>query len=120
MVSIVTAPFLAAGLRRDPAPCSLNAAGPRLAAAFRARWADGPDELPGPVAPVRTRLHRPRVGLAGTVAPPVVVLIAVAIYSVQVAASAAWMARFPYGPTEWLLRAWTEQRWPRLRATDPA
>jgi len=60
------------------------------------------------------------LGLAGTVAPPVVVLIAVAIYSVQVAASAAWMARFRYGPTEWLLRAWTEQRWPRLRATDPA
>ncbi|WP_240639370.1 hypothetical protein [Micromonospora ureilytica] len=30
------------------------------------------------------------------------------------------MARFRYGPMEWLLRAWTEQRWPRLRATDPA
>ncbi|MFF0313926.1 DUF418 domain-containing protein [Micromonospora sp. NPDC005252] len=60
------------------------------------------------------------LGLAGAVAPPVVLLIAVAIYGVQLAASAAWMARFRYGPVEWLLRAWTEQRWPRLRATDPA
>ncbi|MBB5476177.1 DUF418 domain-containing protein [Micromonospora parathelypteridis] len=60
------------------------------------------------------------LGLAGAVAPPVVVLIAVAIYCVQLAASAAWMARFRYGPVEWLLRAWTEQQWPRLRAADPA
>ncbi|MFF0230337.1 DUF418 domain-containing protein [Micromonospora sp. NPDC005254] len=60
------------------------------------------------------------LGLAGAVAPPVVLLIAVAIYGVQLAASAAWMARFRYGPVEWLLWAWTEQRWPRLRATDPA
>ncbi|MDW5328580.1 DUF418 domain-containing protein [Plantactinospora sp. KLBMP9567] len=51
------------------------------------------------------------LGLAGAVAPPVVVLIAVAIYCVQLAASAAWMARFRYGPMESLLRAWTEQRW---------
>jgi uncharacterized protein len=60
------------------------------------------------------------LGLAGAVAPAVVVLIAVAIYCVQLAASAALMARFRYGPMEWLLRAWTEQRWPRLRAADPA
>ncbi|MFG3552846.1 DUF418 domain-containing protein [Micromonospora sp. NPDC047557] len=60
------------------------------------------------------------LGLAGAVAPPVVLLIAVAIYGVQLAASAAWMARFRYGPVEWLLRAWTEQRWPRLRATARA
>ncbi|MEU8082793.1 DUF418 domain-containing protein [Micromonospora sp. NPDC049101] len=60
------------------------------------------------------------LGLAGTVAPLGVVLIAVAIYGVQVALSAVWMARFRYGPMEWLLRAWTEQRWPRLRAGDPA
>lgn len=58
------------------------------------------------------------LGLAGTVAPAVVLLIAVAIYTVQVAASAAWMTRFRYGPAEWLLRAWTEQRWPRLRSAD--
>ncbi|MEU5783017.1 DUF418 domain-containing protein [Micromonospora lupini] len=60
------------------------------------------------------------LGLAGAVAPPVVVLIAVAIYCVQLVVSAAWMTRFRYGPLEWLLRAWTEQRWPRLRAADPA
>ncbi|MEU8420180.1 DUF418 domain-containing protein [Micromonospora sp. NPDC048835] len=60
------------------------------------------------------------LGLAGALAPPVVVLVAVTIYCVQLAASAAWMARFRYGPAEWLLRAWTEQRWPRLRAADPA
>ncbi|WP_433118366.1 DUF418 domain-containing protein [Micromonospora sp. CA-246542] len=60
------------------------------------------------------------LGLAGAVAPPVVLLVAVAIYGVQVAASAAWLTRFRYGPMEWLLRAWTEQQWPRLRAADPA
>lgn len=59
-------------------------------------------------------------GLAGAVAPPVVILVAVAIYGVQLAVSAAWMAHFRYGPMEWLLRAWTERRWPRLRAADPA
>ncbi|WUR61115.1 DUF418 domain-containing protein [Micromonospora chokoriensis] len=59
------------------------------------------------------------LGLAGTAAPAVVLLIAVAIYGAQLAASAVWMARFRYGPVEWLLRAWTEQRWPRLRAADP-
>ncbi|MEU0550763.1 DUF418 domain-containing protein [Micromonospora sp. NPDC005979] len=58
------------------------------------------------------------LGLAGAVAPPVVLLVAVVIYGVQVAASAAWMARFRYGPAEWLLRAWTEQQWPRLRVAD--
>ncbi|MEV4213872.1 DUF418 domain-containing protein [Micromonospora sp. NPDC049662] len=58
------------------------------------------------------------LGLAGAVAPPVVLLVAVAIYGVQVAASVAWMARFRYGPAEWLLRAWTEQQWPRLRVAD--
>ncbi|MEO3748326.1 DUF418 domain-containing protein [Plantactinospora sp. B5E13] len=59
------------------------------------------------------------LGLAGAVAPPVVVLVAVGIYGVQLVVSAAWMARFRYGPLEWLLRAWTEQRWPRLRVADP-
>ncbi|MEQ4302460.1 DUF418 domain-containing protein [Plantactinospora sp. B6F1] len=60
------------------------------------------------------------LGLAGAVAPLAVVFIAVAIYCVQLAVSAAWMARFRYGPMEWLLRAWTEQRWPRLRTGSPA
>ncbi|MGC4876764.1 DUF418 domain-containing protein [Micromonospora sp. DT43] len=59
------------------------------------------------------------LGLAGAVAPAFVVLIAVAIYCVQLAVSAAWMARFRYGPMEWLLRAWTEQRWPRLTRALP-
>ncbi|MET8204261.1 DUF418 domain-containing protein [Micromonospora taraxaci] len=58
------------------------------------------------------------LGLAGTAAPAVVLLIAVAIYGAQLAASTAWMARFRYGPVEWLLRAWTEQRWPRIRTAD--
>ncbi|ROT33963.1 DUF418 domain-containing protein [Micromonospora sp. HM5-17] len=55
------------------------------------------------------------MGLAGTVPPLVVLLIALTIYGVQVVVSMAWMSRFRYGPMEWLLRAWTEQRWPRLR-----
>ncbi|MFG1653870.1 DUF418 domain-containing protein [Micromonospora sp. NPDC049275] len=59
------------------------------------------------------------LGLAGSVAPAFVVLIAVAIYGVQLAVSAVWMARFRYGPMEWLLRAWTELRWPRLTRALP-
>lgn len=60
------------------------------------------------------------LGLVGAVPPLVTVLVAVAVYGVQLAVSTAWLARFRYGPMEWLLRAWTEQRWPRLRAADVA
>jgi uncharacterized protein len=35
------------------------------------------------------------------------VLIVLAIFTVQVLASAWWLRRHRYGPAEWLLRRWT-------------
>ncbi|PZF99883.1 hypothetical protein C1I93_04420 [Micromonospora endophytica] len=55
------------------------------------------------------------LGLAGRVPPAQTQLIAVAIFLVQLAVSAWWMRRFRYGPVEWALRAWTHQQWPPLR-----
>ena len=47
------------------------------------------------------------VGLFYRVGPAAGVLIALAIYAAQVACSAWWMARFRFGPLEWLWRAVT-------------
>ncbi|MDR7276214.1 DUF418 domain-containing protein [Catenuloplanes atrovinosus] len=47
------------------------------------------------------------LGLAGHTPPAPVLLIAVAIFAGQAAASAWWLRRFRYGPAEWLLRRWT-------------
>ncbi|GAB3932114.1 hypothetical protein GCM10027614_00680 [Micromonospora vulcania] len=52
-------------------------------------------------------------GLAGRTSPPQVILVALAIFAVQLAASAWWMHRFRYGPVEWVLRAWTNRERPR-------
>lgn len=40
---------------------------------------------------------------------------AIAFYSLQVLASHAWLARFRFGPMEWLWRAVTYLQWPRMR-----
>ena len=44
------------------------------------------------------------------------VLIAFAIYAVQVAYSAWWMARFRFGPMEWLWRTLTYGKAPAMLA----
>ena len=61
-------------------------------------------------------------GLAGRTPPAQTILIALAMYTTQVAVSAWWMRRFRYGPAEWLLRAWTNRELPtmRLTATSPS
>ncbi|MEV4630552.1 DUF418 domain-containing protein [Micromonospora sp. NPDC049523] len=50
------------------------------------------------------------LGLVGRVAPLPTLLIAVGIFGGQLLFSAWWLARFRYGPVEWLLRSWTEAR----------
>lgn len=50
-----------------------------------------------------------RLSLAATL------LIGIAIFLLQLAASGWWLARFRYGPVEWLLRAITLARWPQWR-----
>jgi uncharacterized protein len=44
------------------------------------------------------------------------VMIALAIYAVQVGYSAWWMARFRFGPMEWLWRALTYGKAPAMLA----
>jgi uncharacterized protein len=55
-------------------------------------------------------------GLYYRIGPAVGVLIAFAIYGVQVAYSAWWMARFRFGPMEWLWRALTYGKAPAILA----
>ncbi|GAA2257238.1 DUF418 domain-containing protein [Streptomyces amakusaensis] len=53
--------------------------------------------------------------LVGRVPPPLVALIAVALFAAQLAASRHWLRRHRYGPVEWLLRAVTNAERPRPR-----
>lgn len=55
------------------------------------------------------------LGLVGRVAPLPTLLIAAGIFGGQLLLSAWWLARFRYGPVEWLLRSWTEARRVPLR-----
>ncbi|MGC4758887.1 DUF418 domain-containing protein [Micromonospora trifolii] len=55
------------------------------------------------------------LGLAGHTSPAQTLLIALTIFVVQVAVSYRWMRRFRYGPLEWALRAWTHGRRPAMR-----
>jgi uncharacterized protein len=53
--------------------------------------------------------------------PPLAgVLVAVAIFLLQLALSRWWMARFAYGPLEWGLRAITIAAWPKWRKATSA
>ena len=54
-------------------------------------------------------------GLVGRVAPFAVLLVAVVIFGAQLGVSAWWLARYRYGPVEWLLRSWTNAGWARMR-----
>jgi uncharacterized protein len=55
-------------------------------------------------------------GLYYRISPAVGVLIALAIYGVQVVYSAWWMARFRFGPMEWLWRTLTYGKAPAMLA----
>jgi uncharacterized protein len=55
------------------------------------------------------------LGLVGDVAPLTAVLLAIGIFLVQLLASARWLARHPYGPVEWALRAVTNAARPAWR-----
>jgi uncharacterized protein len=55
------------------------------------------------------------LGLINRLAPAAVMGCVAAIYGVQLLWSRWWMARFAYGPAEWLLRAVTTASMPRWR-----
>jgi uncharacterized protein len=52
----------------------------------------------------------------GEIHPPLGIAIASAVFALQVAASRWWLARFRFGPVEWLWRALSYGRLPPLRA----
>ncbi|WP_077961438.1 DUF418 domain-containing protein [Ensifer adhaerens] len=64
--------------------------------------------------------HGYGLGLIGQVSPLTTVLIALAIFMVQLFTSRWWMTRFAYGPLEWVLRFITIWRAPQWRKAAPA
>lgn len=58
------------------------------------------------------------LGFFGKVGPALSYVIAAAIFAVQVVYSRAWLARFRFGPLEWLWRGATYGKLPPLRRGD--
>jgi uncharacterized protein len=56
-------------------------------------------------------------GLYGKLGPAAAALLAIAIYSLQVALSVLWTGRFRFGPAEWLWRSATYGRLQPIRIT---
>lgn len=54
--------------------------------------------------------YGPGLGLAGRIGTLELTVISIAFYAAQIAVSSAWLARFKYGPLEWLWRAATYGR----------
>lgn len=52
--------------------------------------------------------------LIGEFGPFVSLMVAFGIFGAQLLLSRWWMARFAYGPVEWVLRAFTNLEWPAL------
>ncbi|WP_433270162.1 DUF418 domain-containing protein [Micromonospora vinacea] len=107
MVSIVTAPFLAAAYAATL--LRLFTRRPRVAEVF----------APAGRMALTNYLAQSLVcvlvftgvgwGLVGRTSPAQTLLIALVIFAVQLVASAWWLRRFRYGPVEWALRAWTHR-----------
>ncbi len=57
------------------------------------------------------------LGLFGQVGKAAGLLLAIAIFALQVWFSGWWLSRFRYGPMEWLWRSLTYLRWQPLRAS---
>ncbi len=55
------------------------------------------------------------LGLFGEIYPAAGLLIVAALLPVQIIASQWWLARFTFGPFEWLWRAWTYGKFPPMR-----
>ena len=51
------------------------------------------------------------LGLGGTVGPTIYILIGFGVYAFQVAVSSWWLARYRFGPLEWLWRMATYGQW---------
>lgn len=60
------------------------------------------------------------LGLWGEVSRAGQTLVVLAVFALQVAASHWWLARFRFGPMEWLWRAFTYLQWPAMRRAAAA
>jgi uncharacterized protein len=58
----------------------------------------------------------PGLALAGKIGTAAVIGIVCVAYALQILVSRWWLARFRYGPVEWLWRAFTYNERPRMRA----
>ena len=58
------------------------------------------------------------LGLAGEVSPPLLIVLAFALFALQVTVSAWWLRRHRYGPAEYLLRGLTNWKRPTKSGTD--
>lgn len=121
-VSVATAPFLTAAY---------------VATLVRCLHRPGRGRLGGALAPagrmaLTNYLMQSLVGLllftgigfslAGRIGPVGLLFVAVAVFVLQLVVSRAWLARYRYGPVEWLLRwftNWQRPDWVR-RGTDSA
>ena len=61
----------------------------------------------------------PGLGLAGRIGSSVVILICIAFFAFQIAFSRWWLARFRFGPMEWLWRTLTYGERPGMRRPSP-
>ncbi len=77
--------------------------------------AHGIDPLPGPVVAVYLAVLPLWPGWVRADARSVQLLFALLVFAAQVAVSHAWLARFRFGPVEWLWRAMTYRQWPPMR-----
>ncbi|QNP74764.1 DUF418 domain-containing protein [Streptomyces roseirectus] len=59
------------------------------------------------------------LGLTGDTPPALVPVVAVGIFAAQLELSRRWLARYRYGPVEWVLRAVTNAELPRMRRRAP-
>ena len=113
MVSIVTAPFLAAAYAATL--LRLFTRRPRVADALAPAGRMALTNYLGQSLVCLLVFTGVGLGLVGRTSPAQTLLIALAIFVLQVAASWWWMRRFRYGPAEWALRAWTHRTRPTMR-----
>lgn len=106
-VSVVTAPFLCAAYMATLIRMMHSSRGARLRAAL------------APVGRVALTNYLAQslvgvilftgvgFGLAGQVSPPMLIVVAIAVFAAQALVSAWWLQRHRYGPAEYLLRCFT-------------
>ncbi|MET8041403.1 DUF418 domain-containing protein [Micromonospora sp. NPDC005215] len=107
MVSIVTAPFLAAAYAATL--LRLFTRRPRVADAFAPAGRMALTNYLGQSLLCVLVFTGVGMGLVGRTSPAQTLLIALVIFAVQMVASSWWLRRFRYGPAEWALRAWTHR-----------